>query len=145
MEKKCSIFNVSIILHVAIAVVTILLLLSVMPLLFNSVFNINSNRISAARIEYYCLIFSMTLTIINVPYAAVMNAHENMLYYSIVGIFESVLKLSVAFVCVYTSSDKLVLYAVLIVCIPLISLTIMKVYCHRHCKECVIAPRQYWD
>ena len=30
-------------------------------------------------------------------------------------------------------------------CIPLITLSIMKVYCHRHYEECVIAPRQYWD
>ena len=29
--------------------------------------------------------------------------------------------------------------------IPLFTLSIMKVYCHKHYEECVIKPRQYWD
>ena len=145
MEKKRSIFNVSIVLHVVIAAVTMMLLLAAMFPLFNGVFNIEPERVGAARIVYYCLIFSTVLTIINVPYDAVMNAHENMLYYSIVGIFESLLRLCVAYACVYTVSDKLVLYGILTACIPLITLSVMKVYCHRHYEECVIAPRKYWD
>ena len=145
IEKKRSIFNVSIVLHVIIAVATVLLLLAVMYPLFNGIFNIESGRMGAARIVYFSLIFSTALTIINVPYDAVMNAHENMLYYSIVGIFESLLKLGVAYACVYTTCDKLVLYGILMACIPLITMSIMKVYCHRHYEECVISPRKYWD
>lgn len=145
LEKKRSIFNVSVVLHFVIAVITVLILFGAMYPLFNGIFNIEQDRIAAARIVYYSLVFSTVLTIINVPYDAVMNAHENMLYYSIVGIFESLLKLGVAFFCVYTSSDKLVIYGILMACIPLITLSIMKVYCHRHYEECVIAPRKYWD
>ncbi len=145
LEKKRSIFNVSIILHVAIAAITVLLLTAAMCPLFNSVFNIEPDRIVAARIVYFCLIFSTVLTIINVPYDAVMNAHENMLYYSVVGVFESFLKLGVAFACVYTNNDKLVVYGILMACIPLITLSIMKIYCHKHYDECVIAPFRYWD
>lgn len=145
LEKKRKVFNVSIILHVCIAFTTILLLLAAMYPLFNGIFNIETERINAATIIYLSFIFSTVLTIINVPYDAVMNAHENMLYYSIIGIFESILKLGVAFICVYTSYDKLIIYGILMACIPLITLTIMKVYCHRHYEECVIAPRKYWD
>lgn len=145
LEKKKTIFNVSIVLHILIAIVTVILLLALMYPLFNVIFNIEEGRTTAAIIVYLSLIFSTFLTIINVPYDAVMNAHENMLYYSIVGIFEALLKLAVAFVCVYTNNDKLIVYGILMACIPLITLTIMKVYCHRHYEECVIAPRRYWD
>lgn len=145
IEKKRSIFNVSIVLHVAIAAVTVILLIAAMFPLFNDVFNIEPERVGAARIVYFSLIFSAVLTIINVPYDAVMNAHENMLYYSVVGIFESMLRLGVAYACVFSSGDKLVLYGILMAFIPLITLSIMKVYCHRHYEECVIAPRRYWD
>ena len=68
-----------------------------------------------------------------------------MLYYSIVGIFESLMKLGVAYACVFTLGDKLVLYGILMACIPVITLIIMIVYCHRYYEECVIAPRRYWD
>ena len=145
LEKKRSIFNVSVALHVVIAAITVLLLVGAMYPLFNGIFNIEAERKNAAQIVYYCLIFSAVLTIINVPYDAVMNAHENMLYYSIVGVFESLLRLGVAFACVYTSSDKLILYGILMACIPLVTLSIMKVYCHRNYDECVIAPKKYWD
>lgn len=80
-----------------------------------------------------------------VPYDAVLNAHENMLYYSIVGIIESLLKLTVALVVVNTLGDKLVLYGILMAIIPLITMVIMRVYCHHNYTECVIAPKQHWD
>ena len=145
LENKRIIFNVSMVLHFIIAALTVVLLLGVMYPLFNGIFNIEPDRIPAAKVIYYSLVFSSVLTIINVPYDAVMNAHENMLYYSIVGIFEALLKLGIAFVCVYTDYDKLIVYGILMAVVPFITLTIMKVYCHRHYDECVIAPRRYWD
>lgn len=145
LEKKKQVFNVSLMLHLAIAIVTMIILLLVMIPLFNGILNIEADRIPAAKIVYLCLIVSTLLTIINVPYDAVMNAHENMLYYSIIGIFESLLRLAVALACVYTSKDKLIAYGVLMAIIPFITLSIMKVYCHRHYDECVIAPRHFWD
>ena len=145
LEKKRSIFNVSMVLHFGIAIATALLLLAAMYPFFHGIFNIEPDRVLAAEVVYLSLIFSTMLTIINVPFDAVMNAHENMLYYSIVGVFESLLKLGVAFICVYTTQDKLIVYGILMACIPLITLSIMKVYCHKHYEECIIAPRRYWD
>lgn len=84
-------------------------------------------------------------TIMTVPYDASMNAHENMKYYAIVGTVESLLKLVVAIACVYTSYDKLIIYGVLMACIPLITLSIMRIYCHKHYTECIVAPHKYWD
>lgn len=145
MDNKCKIFNVSLILHLLTAIITVILLLGVMYPLFNGIFTIEPDRIYSAQIVYICLIVSTFLTIINVPYDAVMNAHENMLYYSIIGIFESLLRLGIAFICVYTREDKLVVYGVLMSCVPLITLSIMKLYCHKHYEECVISPLKYWD
>lgn len=145
LEEKKKIFNISLVLHVFISILTCLLLVVVYVPLFNGILNIQPDRVYAAKIVYCCLIFSTMLTIVNAPYDAVMNAHENMLYYSIIGIFESLLRLSIAFYVVYTLYDKLIVYGALMAIVPLITLTIMKVYCHRHYEECVIAPRRYWD
>lgn len=145
IEKKKKIFNVSLVLHIAIAFITACLLLVVMPILFSGILNIAAERIFAAKLVYCSLIFSTFLTIINVPYDAIMNAHENMLYYSLIGIFESLLKLLVAFACVYTSSDKLITYGILMAMIPVVTLSVMKIYCHKYYDECVISFRSYWD
>lgn len=144
-EKQKSIFNVSFILHLGISLIVGIALLIAGYFFFNGILNIPEGRIFAAKVVYGSLIVSTMFTVMTVPYDAAMNAHENMKYYAIVGVFESFLKLSVAFVCVYTVYDKLIVYGILMACIPLVTLTIMRVYCHRHYEECVIAPRVYWQ
>ena len=144
-EKQKSIFNVSLVLHFGIAFIVGIVLLIAGYFFFNGILNIPVDRIFAAKVVYGSLIVSTMFTVMTVPYDAAMNAHENMKYYAIVGIFESLLKLVVAFACVYTVYDKLIVYGALMACIPLITLTIMRVYCHKHYKECVIAPRKYWN
>lgn len=144
-EKQKSIFNVSFVLHLGISFVVGIALLIAGYFFFNGILNIPDDRIFAAKVVYGSLIVSTLFTVMTVPYDAAMNAHENMKYYAIVGVFESFLKLGVAFACVYTTSDKLIVYGALMACIPLITLTIMRVYCHRHYDECVIAPHRYWN
>ncbi len=145
IEKQKFIFNVSSVLHFGIAIVLIVVLLIAGFFFFNGVLNIPPDRIFAAKVIYGSLILSTAFTVISVPYEAVLNAHENMLYYSIVGVIESLLKLSVALVILYYLGDKLVLYGILMAVIPFISRTIMQIYCHRKYSECVIAPRRYFD
>ena len=145
-ENQKIIFNVSLIVHVFIALLVIVLLLIVGKyIFFNGTLNIPDDRMDAAKTVYACLIFSTIMTVVNVPYDAAMNAHENMKYYAVVGLIESFLKLLVALCCVYTSYDKLIVYGFLMSCIPLVTLSIMKIYCHRHYSECIINPTKYWS
>lgn len=143
-EKQKSIFNVSFILHLGISFIVGIVLLVAGYFFFNGILNIPEDRIFAAKVVYGSLIVSTMFTVMTVPYDAAMNAHENMKYYAIVGVFESLLKLSVAFACVYTNYDKLIVYGVLMACIPLITLSIMRIYCHRNYDECIISPKKYW-
>lgn len=143
-DKQKNIFNVSVVLHLLISLLVGVVLLIAGYFFFNGILNIPADRIFAAKVIYWSLIVSTMFTVMTVPYDAVMNAHENMKYYAIVGIIESLLKLSVALVVVYTLSDKLIIYGMLMACIPLITLTIMRIYCHKHYVECVIAPKKYW-
>ncbi|SFS36809.1 Na+-driven multidrug efflux pump [Porphyromonadaceae bacterium NLAE-zl-C104] len=144
-EKKKAIFNISIILHLAIAIVLGLVLLIVGYFFFNGILNIPDDRVYAAKVVYGSMIVSTMLTVMTVPYEAVLNSHENMLYYAIVGVIESFLKLAVAFIVVYALQDKLIVYGVLMAVISLLVMAIMRIYCHRRYEECIIAPRRYWD
>lgn len=144
-EKQKTIFNVSFVLHFVISIIVGLALLIAGYFFFNGILNIPEDRIFAAQVVYGSLIVSTMFTVMTVPYDAAMNAHENMKYYAIVGVLESLLKLSVAFACVYTNYDKLIVYGALMACIPLITLSIMRIYCHKHYEECIIAPKKYMN
>ncbi|WP_372773937.1 lipopolysaccharide biosynthesis protein [Mangrovibacterium sp.] len=143
--KQKQIFNVSMALHFLIALIIGAILVTAGYVFFNGVLNIPNERIYAAKVIYASLIISTLFTVISVPYEAVLNAHENMLYYSIVGVIQSLLNLGVALIIVQYAGDKLVLYGMLMAGIPLIVLTAMRVYCHRKYSECVIDPKTYWQ
>lgn len=144
-ENQKSIFNISIVLHLGIAIIVGIALLIAGYFFFNGILNIPEERIEAAKVVYCSLIISSVLTITTVPYDAILNAHENMKYYAIIGVLESLLKLSVAYVCVYTIYDKLITYGILMACIPLFIFTIERIYCHKRYSECSINIREYWD
>lgn len=144
-SNKLKVFNVSILLHIVIAVLTTLILVIGYFVFFNGMLKIPDDRVFAAKVIYICLVVSANFTILNVPYEAIINAHENMFYYSMVGIVESILKLGIAYLCVFTTSDKLIIYGILISIVPLITLIALSVYCHRNYSECKIAIKDNFD
>lgn len=144
-EIQKQIFNISFVLHLLTAIVVGIVLLFLGYFFFNGILNIPEDRMYAAKVVYGSLVVSVMFTMMSVPYDALLNAHENMFYYSVVGILEALLKLSVAVIIVYTSYDKLVLYGILMTVIPLITLTIMRVYSHKNYEECTISIKRYWD
>ena len=141
--KQKLVFNSSLVLHWIIAIIVALLLEGAMFIFFEGILNIDPSRIEAAKWIYHFAVISTLFTIITVPYDAAINAHENMLYYSIVGIFESILKLIAALVIVYTQSDKLILYGAFMAGITIFMLIIKQLYCRKHYPECRIALRKY--
>lgn len=144
-EKQIRIFNISFLLHLGISIFALLAFSLAGYFFFHGILEIPEGRESAAIIIYCSMAVSTAFTMMSVPYEAVMNAHENMKYYSIVGIFESLLKLAIAFAVAYATFDKLIVYGILMAFIPFVTLTIMRFYCHRHYEECKVSPKQYFD
>lgn len=135
-DEKKIIFNVSILLHLCIAILISLVLIGAGFLFFNGILNIPQDRLFAAYVVYGGLVISTAFTILSVPYDAVLISHENMKYAAFVGILESGLKLLVAFICIYTSLDRLIVYGLLMASIPIILRIVMRIYCHRNYCEC---------
>ncbi len=144
-ERQKFIFNVSYIIHIALSLITVLVFIIAGVFFFNGILNIPTERHNAAIVVYGCLIVSTFFTMISVPYEAALNAHENMRYFTFVGIIESVFKLIVALLLVHSPIDKLVFYGLLMTLIPIIVLSIMRVYCHLKYEECHISFKKYWD
>lgn len=144
-EIQRKIFNISVILHVFVAITAVLILSIAGFFFFNGVLNIDEERLMAAKVVYGSLIISTMFTILTVPYDAILNARENMFYYAVVGVIESFLKLGVALIVVHTSFDKLIVYGILMACTSIITMVIMRIYCHRYYEECYFDIRKYWD
>lgn len=144
-ERQKQVFNIGVVFHWAVAFVLVLFFIVLGYFLFNGILNIPFERINAAKIVYLCLIVNTFLTVITAPYDATITAHENMLFYSIVGIAESILKLAVALIIVSASGDKLILYAILMMAVPLIETAVMRIYCKVNYLECTFHPKREWN
>jgi len=145
VNKQKNIFNVSVLLHFFIAIAVVLLLEAAGYILFNGVLKIAPERMEAAQLIFQFLIVSTFFTIISVPYDAVINAHENMLFVAILGILESILKLAIAFFITYTAFDKLASYGFLMASLAVLLLVIRRIYCHWKYEEVAIDFRKYFD
>ena len=106
---------------------------------------IDQSRIYAAKLLYQFSIISTFFNIISVPYNAIINAHENMFFLAILGIFESLLKLAIAFYLIFSLNDKLIVYGFLMSILSLILLIVRQFYCHIKYEEAIISPKKYFD
>lgn len=143
-EGKKIIFNNSLTLHTILAVSLIFLLLIVGVISFEYILEIPPSSYFAAKCVYACMIVTTVISVLNVPYEAEINAHEDMGVYAVVGIIDAVLKLAIAFTINHADTDRLILYGFLMMGVPIMTLCVLASYCHRHYKECVVSPRRYF-
>lgn len=137
------IFSLSVILHVLISVI-ILILSETLGLWFlNSYLNVPPDRMDAANWVFQFSVFTAILTVLSVPYNALIIAHERMNVFAYVSVFEVILKLLIVFMLQFFGYDKLVLYSILIFGVSVVIRMIYGIYCARKFEEARF--QFFWD
>ena len=108
------IFFTSVVIHLAIAAVLSVFLLAGGEFMIYNVLDIAPQYFHLAEYVLWCMIAGVLFTINAVPYEATMNAHEDISQIAVINILEAALKLGAAVVVLFLSSDKLLLYALLV-------------------------------
>lgn len=129
------VFSYSVIIHIAIAVLILILGETVGLWFFNTQMNIPDERMYAARWVYQFSIFSCMVNIMCVPYNALITSHEKMNVYAILSIIETVLKLVIVWMLLIFDYDKLILYAILMFSVSLLIRVLNQVYTIRTFKD----------
>ncbi|MGZ8944557.1 MAG: MATE family efflux transporter [Methylococcaceae bacterium] len=145
IDKLKRIFNMSVILHLGTAFFVLITLEIAGYFFFNGILNIPENRIEVAKLIYQFMVISTLFSIISVPYEAVITSHENMFFYAVLGIIESVLKLSIAYYITYSAFDHLLAYGFLMAVLPVFLLLFRQIYCHWMYQECSISIHRHFD
>ena len=79
----------------------------------NTQLTIPNERLYAANIIYQFSVIACAVSIIKVPYTALLIAHEKMGTFAYISIYEAVYKLAIVFVLSVITWDKLVIYGIL--------------------------------
>lgn len=125
------IFASSISVHCLFVVVFLILGESLGLWFLNEKINIPENRLFAANIVYQATVFSFCISILTIPYNAVVIAFEKMTFIAFVSILDSILRLGIALLLINVSSDRLVLYALLLLLITVSDFFLYFFYCRK--------------
>lgn len=136
MEKQILYFNNSVIIQIALSLALCLLLIGVMEWLFDVVLYISPNRIEAAKFVYKCTLVTLFFNMACSPFLAVLIAHENILYSSVVQIMDAVLKLPIAIALYHLSAGRLEFFAAGLSALYVLNFTLYFLYCIRKYREC---------
>ena len=124
-------FNISLVLHLFIAVFFLLLAETIGIFLVNFCLNLPSNRIQAANWVYQLSVVSACINILRVPFNSWVIAFEDFTFYAHIGIIEAILRLLLVFFLSYLPGDKVILYACLVMLLSAFITFCFYMYCRR--------------
>jgi O-antigen/teichoic acid export membrane protein len=144
-SRQVQIFNVSCLLHLGIGICMVVTLEIIGFFFFDGFLNIDPTRIDVSHKVYHFVVISTFFTILSVPYDAVITARENMLFFAVLSMLESVCKLVIALFVSHTISDKLAVYGVLVASMMLLLFIVRVLFCHSRYIECQFFPRKHYS
>jgi len=134
-ERLKKTFSASVSVHLAIAFIILVLGETVGLWYLENKLVIPEGRMVAARWVYHLALLNATLLITQVPYNATIISHEKMDVYAYIEILNVCLKLLIVYLLLIGNFDKLILYALLTLCVSIIITVIYRIYCIKHFEE----------
>ena len=135
IEQVNKVFNVSLLVHCVIAIVILMAMECGGLWYLNTQMNIPSERMGAANWAFQCSLLTMIVTIIQVPYNAIIISKEKMGIYAYISVLEVSLKLLVVYLLSIGDFDRLKLYSVLVMLVTVSILMVYRIYCVKRFEE----------
>lgn len=134
-SRLVSCFKTTRTIHGVLAIV-ILVVCETIGLFFLYRASIPDDRMSAAFWVFQISVITAMFNVTQIPYTALIIAHERMSIYAYVSIFEVLAKLAVCYLLVFSPIDRLVYYAILLFGVQSSVLLYYRYYCKKKFIEC---------
>ena len=113
-------FNSTLYIHYFIGIITVVVMEVGGLLILEYVLNIPPEKMTDARIIFQFMVATMFITVISVPYDAVMNAHERIWMLSLFDVFGTLLSLGLSIYLLYSDGNRLVQYGLFLMLIQFV-------------------------
>lgn len=141
--KLKEVFATSVLIHILIAVVVIIFAETIGLWFVKTQLTYPIERENAVFWVYQCSVFSCAILFANVPFNAVLIAHEKMDIFAYISILEIILRLLAAIIISSSFFDNLVVYAILIFVIQVIIRVVYGICCKRLFPE--VSSKIIWN
>ncbi|MDD2549767.1 MAG: MATE family efflux transporter [Bacteroidales bacterium] len=138
-------FNTTLFLHIVIGFIVLFFIEVGGYFMFEYFLQIPEDKIFDAKVVYQFMALTTFVTIIAVPYDAVINSHENLLLLSVVDILGSLLKLALAIYLSLTNLNLLIIYGLGLFVIQFILRLLKRQYSVKKYEECKINFKKHMD
>lgn len=135
IREQIAIFNTGVLVHLVLIVLFCFLVETIGLWLLDNKLLIPEGRIDAAHFVFHMTVISAALSIISIPYDALIISNEKMSVYALISIIDAVFKLLFIFLIPSLGIDYLVSYSAFLVTIPLSTLCFQIIYCRKF-DEC---------
>lgn len=112
-NKLTRYYNASLSIHIIFGLFIVAFLFIIRPLLFGGFLNISSDQIDIGKKVYDIMVISSAITIMTIPYSAIMNAHEDLIMMACADIVSCLIKLTAAVVILFLDHDLLLIYSLI--------------------------------
>ena len=131
-----NVFSAAMHIHLLIGLLVVVMAETAGLWLLNEKLVIEPDRMAAARWVYQFSVATFFVNVIQVPYNAVIVAHEKMDIFAYVSVAEALAKLSLVFLLKILPFDKLIVYGFLMFLIQVAVRIFYQLWCRRRYQEC---------
>lgn len=142
-QRLKQVFSVCVTIYFLLSLLFLVLAETVGLWFLNNKLIIPEDRIVTANWVYQFSIFAAIFALMTNPYNAVIISREKMGVYAYLSIFESVMKLTVVFLLLAISFDRLKTYGALMLMVQILTSAFYIIYCNINYKESVY--KFYWE
>lgn len=132
------VFSNSVILHFLVGLLLVFVLQVISPFLFDGFLNVPIDRLFAVKCVYVTIVVSLFFSFITAPFKALLISHENIVYISIVEIFDCFLKLALVLILINVSYDKLIFYSIIMLGRHFVFFLLLSLFCFFKYEECIL-------
>lgn len=134
-SKLNTVFSQSIILYGIFSCILLILLETIGLWLLNTKLTIPHDKVIITNVVYQLSIVSFIITLLRMPYDAVIIAYERMTFYAYVSIIDVGLKLGIVYLLLMnTHIPNLILYGLLMLGVTMIITLTYKIFCNKNFK-----------
>lgn len=140
-EKLRQVFASAFQIHLLLCVVVIVFGETVGLWFVNAVMNFPPGSMTAVNVIYQLAILSTVFAFTQVPYNAVIIAHERMGIYAVLELVNSVLKLIIVFALFLFNDNRLIVFGVLMAAVSILMTMLYRIYCIKHYPEARVSRK----
>lgn len=144
-EKFSKTYNAAKHLHILIALTILILGETVGLWIVNGYLDIPIERITAANWVYQMSLFTMVVSILQVPYSSIVISIERLDIYAGIEILHILLKLAVVIALGYFGGDRLIMYGLLLLIVGIVVYLFYLLYCLKHFGQYKFTKSLNWD